>query len=77
MHPVPPVLPETRAVVKQYNEALRARVAAEPALEWLDFFGAMLSPAGDELADGLALDGTHLHPSYTALIEAALPPRAR
>ena len=25
------------------------------------------------LADGLALDGTHLHPSYVRFIEAALP----
>ena len=28
---------------------------------------------GEALADGLALDGTHLHPSYVSLLEAALP----
>ena len=46
---------------------------AEPSLYWLDFFDALLSPDGDALAAGLALDGTHLHPSYVSLLEAALP----
>ena len=46
---------------------------AEPKLHWLDFFDQLLSPDGEALADGLALDGTHLHPSYVSLLEAALP----
>ena len=44
-----------------------------PALAWLDFFEQLLTPAGDALADGLALDGTHLNPQYVRLLEAALP----
>ncbi|EOD30456.1 hypothetical protein EMIHUDRAFT_232788 [Emiliania huxleyi CCMP1516] len=71
---VPPVLPETRAVVKQFNAALRRAVErASPVLAWLDFFEQLLTPAGDALADGLALDGTHLNPQYVRLLEAALP----
>jgi len=74
VHPVPPVLPETRAVVKQFNAALRRAVErASPVLAWLDFFEQLLTPAGDALADGLALDGTHLNPQYVRLLEAALP----
>ena len=52
---------------------LRRAVQAEPSLHWLDFSDQLLSPDGEALADGLALDGTHLHPSYVSLLEAALP----
>ena len=49
------------------------RMQAKPSLHWLDFFDGLLSPDGEALADGLALDGTHMHPSYVTLLEAALP----
>ena len=55
------------------NATLRRAVQAAPSLHWLDFFDQLLSPDGEALADGLALDGTHLHPSYVPLLEAALP----
>ena len=32
----------------------------------------MLSPDGEKLADGLKLDGTHLHPSYVAYVDEAI-----
>jgi lysophospholipase L1-like esterase len=74
VHPVPPVLNETRAVVVQFNAALqRAVEAAAPTLAWLDFFGALLAPSGEALAEGMALDGTHLSPDYLRHLEAALP----
>ena len=73
VHPVPPVLDATRHIVKLFNTSLRKAVQAKPSLHWLDFFGGLLSPDGEALADGLALDGTHLHPSYVSLLEAALP----
>ena len=73
MHPVPPVLDATRHIVKLFNATLRKAVQAKPKLHWLDFFDQLLSPDGEALADGLALDGTHLHPSYVSLLEAALP----
>ena len=49
------------------------KMQAKPSLHWLDFFDALLSADGEALADGLALDGTHMHPSYVSLLEAALP----
>jgi len=74
IHPVPPVLNETRAVVVQFNAALRRAVeAAAPTLTWLDFFGALLAPSGDALAEGMALDGTHMNPVYLRHLETALP----
>jgi len=73
VHPVPPVLNETRHIVKIFNAQLKTAVTKEPSLHYLDFFNEMLSPSGDALADGLALDGTHLHPRYVKLLEKALP----
>ena len=73
VHPVPPALDETRQLAKLFNAVLRRAVQAEPNLHWLDFSDALLSPDGEALADGLALDGTHMHPSYVSLLEAALP----
>ena len=73
VHPVPPVLNETRHIVKLFNAQLRAKVQKEPKLTWLDFFDNLLSADGERLADGLSLDGTHMHPDYVRLLEAALP----
>ena len=73
VHPVPPVLNETRHIVKLFNAQLRAKVQKEPTLTWLDFFDGLLSADGERLADGLSLDGTHMHPDYVRLLEAALP----
>jgi len=73
VHPVPPVLNETRHIVKQFNAQLQAAVEQEKGLYWLDFFPQLLSSDGAALADGLALDGTHLHPSYVRHLEQALP----
>ena len=52
---------------------MHTHMQAEPSLYWLDFLDGLLSPDGEALADGLALDGTHMHPSYVTLLEAALP----
>ena len=73
VHPVPPVLNETRHIVKLFNSHLATALAREKSLTYLDFFDEMLSPDGNHLADGLALDGTHLHPSYVKILEKALP----
>ena len=72
VHPVPPVLNETRPVVKEFNAALAARVRRESTLRWLDFFDKLLTDDGERLADGLALDGTHMHPAYVNVLEEAL-----
>jgi len=74
VHPAPPVLNETRYIIRKFNMALKAALENEPELMYLDFFDQLLSPDGERLRDGLALDGTHLHPSYVkSAMEAALP----
>mmetsp|Transcript_18834 Transcript_18834/g.31491 ORF Transcript_18834/g.31491 Transcript_18834/m.31491 type:complete len:731 (+) Transcript_18834:36-2228(+) len=72
VHPVPPVLNETRSVVTGFNATLKDRVTLSPHLQWLDFFEKLLSPDGSELADGLSLDGTHMSPAYLDHLEEAL-----
>ena len=72
VHPVPPVLNETRHIVTLFNRHLRDAVKKEKSLHMLDFFDRLLTPDGGALADGLKLDGTHMHPDYTKLMEAEL-----
>jgi len=72
VHPVPPVLNETRHIVKPFNAQLVAAVKKEPSLHMLDFFSSLLTPDGTSLADGLKLDGTHMHPDYTKLMQPEL-----
>ena len=47
-------------------------VKKEPSLTMLDFFDELLTPDGKGLADGLKLDGTHMHPDYVKIMEGAL-----
>ena len=72
VHPVPPVLNETRHIVTLFNKHLREAVKKAPSLHMLDFFDALLTPDGSALADGLKLDGTHMHPDYTKIMEVEL-----
>ena len=38
----------------------------------LDFFEQLLTPDGAALKEELKLDGTHMHPDYTKIMEAEL-----
>jgi hypothetical protein len=73
VHPVVPVLNETRTIVCKYNLLLKKAVDRSPDMEWLDCFEEMLQVdkrgEGYELKESLKLDGTHLHPSYLSLLE--------
>ncbi|CAM9706004.1 unnamed protein product [Scytosiphon promiscuus] len=73
VHPVIPVLNETRSMVKLYNRVFRRMVDKSKHLHWLDFFDQLLD---GEDAGGLRpefrLDGTHLAPGYVGLLEKAL-----
>ena len=71
VHPVPPVLNETRHIVTIFNRQLVKAVSAEPSLRMLDFFDELLTP-DNMLKDNLKLDGTHMHPDYTKIMEGAL-----
>jgi lysophospholipase L1-like esterase len=80
VHPIPPVLDETRDVVKSFDAALQQRLTAvlqwQPELNgqlaYLDFFYDLLTADGSSLQPQLAFDGTHLHPRYLEHLEAAL-----
>ena len=59
--------------MKSFNRVYEQRVRAERGLVWLDaLFPQLLSADGTRLADGLDLDGTHLHPRYVPMLEHAL-----
>ena len=76
IHPVPPVLKETREVVKRFNATLKGRVEKEPSIHWLEFLDELLDvdEKGQEtFVEALALDGTHMSPCYLKLLEQALP----
>ena len=63
VHPVPPVLDETRGMVLKYNATLRRLVDASSELTWVDCFDGFLDGSG-KLDARWRLDGTHLHPRY-------------
>ncbi|KAL6050522.1 Tetratricopeptide repeat [Balamuthia mandrillaris] len=72
IHPVVPVLNETRHIVKTYNKVLRKKVEATAGLHWLDFFDQLLDDSSTGFNKRYELDGTHLNSTYVPLIEAAL-----
>ena len=72
IHPIMPVLDETREMVKLYNSIYRAEVDKIPFVTWLDFFDHLLTPDGLSLRSEYKLDGTHASPKYTTLIESAI-----
>mmetsp|Transcript_86982 Transcript_86982/g.130416 ORF Transcript_86982/g.130416 Transcript_86982/m.130416 type:complete len:837 (-) Transcript_86982:22-2532(-) len=72
VHPVIPVLDETRNMVKQFNEVLERRVNQTNDFHWLDFFNSLLTEDGANLCPDFALDGTHMNPSYLKLLEASI-----
>ncbi|KAF0701144.1 Aste57867_8367 [Aphanomyces stellatus] len=71
VHPIVPVLNETRPIVQQYNAHFKRKVDASACAQWLDFFDALLTPA-HKLQPSFELDGTHLHPAYLDLLAHAI-----
>lgn len=76
VHPVLPVLNETRTVVKQFNTILSREVqrkaATTPQLRWLPFFSNLLTPDREQLRREFEFDGTHMSPRYLPLLARAL-----
>ena len=70
IHPVIPVLNETRAMVLRFNKVLRQRVKARTDMKWLEFVDNLLENGA--LRKDYELDGTHLSPTYLPLLENAL-----
>jgi hypothetical protein len=79
IHPVLPMLNETRQMVCTFNEHYRRIMQSIDMgqLHWLDFFGELVLSPGDQadlqLRPGFRLDGTHITPAYVYLIESAMP----
>ena len=72
VHPILPILKETRSMVVQFNEKLRAGVEKCSELHWLKLLDVLLVNEGSELDSDYELDGTHVHPKYVSLLEKAL-----
>ena len=77
IHPVLPMLNETRQMVCTFNEHYRRIMQSINMghLRWLDFFDQLLSshPVSQlQLRTGLRMDGTHITPAYMSLIETAM-----
>jgi len=71
VHPIVPVLNETRHTVKLFNQILQHKVEQTKQLRWLDFFPQLLSSTGDFNKE-YELDGTHMNPKYVHLLETAM-----
>ncbi|KAG7383172.1 hypothetical protein PHYPSEUDO_003959 [Phytophthora pseudosyringae] len=71
IHPVVPVLDETRSLVIQYNKIFHEVVAKSTICKWLNFFDDLMCETPPKLRPDFRLDGTHLHPSYLAQFEVA------
>jgi hypothetical protein len=70
IHPVVPVLNETRQVVLKFNEILQFKISNEKkSFHWLDFLPDLLTNNLQDLNSSYELDGTHLNPSYLYLLE--------
>lgn len=72
VHPVLPVLDETRNVVVKFNAKLKAGVENCAGLHWLEFMDVLLVNGGSEFHREYKLDGTHVHPKYVSLLAKAL-----
>ena len=72
------MIKETRHIVKAFNSILQKMVKKYAKgdlagkLVWLDFYQDLLTPDGGNLKEEYNLDGTHVHPNYLSVLEAAV-----
>jgi hypothetical protein len=73
VHPIVPVLNETRSHVLLFN-GIYKRIVNQKLKDavWLNFENEMLLPDQSDLLPAFKLDGTHMHPTYVSLIERCL-----
>jgi len=73
VHPVVPVLNETRHIVRIFNRILKEQLMKRnhPKILWMEFFGDLLDNEGN-LKKEYELDGTHLNPQYLPLLEKSI-----
>ena len=69
VHPVAPVLKETKQIVTQFNAALRERIKRTSSLTWLDVLDELVCVDTGYLKSEFDFDGAHLHPKYIELVQ--------
>ena len=70
VHPVVPVLNETRHLVLKFNNILKAKIINKnERMIWLDIDKELLTEDETKLKSIYEMDGTHLNPTYISLIE--------
>ena len=72
VHPIFPVLDETRAVVLKFNQKLEEHVKKCSGLHWLNLLNELLVKENSEFNCEYKLDGTDVHPNYVSLLERVL-----
>ena len=72
IHPILPVLNETRGMVKLFNTIYKSKIDKMAGVKWLDFFDDLLTPDGSMLKPEFHLDGTHISPKYISLLQNKL-----
>ena len=76
IHPISPVLKETRQLVKKYTNIYKKEMKVLSnnglSVNWLNFEDDLLDENGDNLREEYKLDGTHLNPEYLKLMEKLL-----
>jgi hypothetical protein len=77
IHPVVPVLSETRPIVLLFNRYYKQAIEQmkDANVVWLDFLDQLLAVDSEgkaQLKDEYRHDGTHLHPGYLQLIEQVM-----
>ena len=72
VHPVLPILRETRSLVVHFNEKLKADVEKCSKFHWLELLDVLLVNEESEFDNEYELDGTHVHPKYVSILEKAL-----
>ena len=68
VHPIPPVLNETRPLVMRYSEVYETEMNKLRGTVYLDFQMDLIDDSGGFKKE-LQLDGTHIHPSYISFLQ--------
>jgi len=68
IHPILPVLSETRPIVIAYNAVYEKAVKGmkDTTVKWLNFFDNLLSTDKTSLLEDYRMDGTHVNPIYVS-----------
>jgi hypothetical protein len=76
VHPIAPVLDETRTIVMEFNYLCKLKIKKlnHHSIRWLDFDDQLVSADKPilQLKEKYVFDGAHLHPDYLKVLESSL-----